>query len=202
MSLPDIPDNVTHVYTRQHKAVGLQAPYEGPFRIESRPSKSTVKLEVGNYKSGEKRYEIRHFNDLKIAHLDSLAAPAQRPKLGRPTKAATLKAAVEQTSAPIPNPTVTGPPPRPAFGNKQAHSAERENSNLRNQHPEYLKKGPLITEDMYNRADWPEILNIPQSSRPVRTTRNPTPKYVDAMWTASSGELAAINASIGGRGLK
>ena len=48
--------------------------------------RSTVRIEVGHYKSGEKRYEIRHFNDLKIAHPDSLAAPAVRPALGRPSK--------------------------------------------------------------------------------------------------------------------
>ena len=28
--LNDIPDGVTHVYTRQHKNIGLQTPFEGP----------------------------------------------------------------------------------------------------------------------------------------------------------------------------
>ena len=91
--LPGIPLDITHVYTRQHKAQGLQTPYEGPFPIVERPSRSTVKIDVGTYKSGEKRYEIRHLNDIKIAHPKSLAAPAQRPTLGRPPQSA-------QTSVP------------------------------------------------------------------------------------------------------
>ena len=63
-----LPDNFTHVYVRQHKTTGLQAPFEGPFRVESRPSQSTVKIEVGFFKNGEPRYEIRHINDIKVAH--------------------------------------------------------------------------------------------------------------------------------------
>ena len=70
-------------------------------------------------------------------------------------------------------------------------------------HPEYLRKGPLITEKMYEDADWPKILDIPtsDSSRPVRSTRNPNPIYVDAInrpWTASSGDIKWIQKSIDG----
>ena len=70
----DIPLEVTHVYTRQHKKSGLESPFEGPFRIHERLSRSTFKLEVGHYHSGEPRYEVRHINDLKLAHPKSLAA--------------------------------------------------------------------------------------------------------------------------------
>ena len=35
-------------------------------------------------------------------------------------------------------------------------------------HPGYLEKGPLITEDMFNKANWPEILDIPKSSKPTQ----------------------------------
>ena len=43
-------------------------------------------------------------------------------------------------------------------------------------HPEYLKKGPIITQSMFQR--WtPDLLDIP--ARPVRQTRNPNPQYVD-----------------------
>ena len=84
--LKDIPAGVTHVYTRQHQTKGLDCPYEGPFRIAERLSRSTIKIEVGLFKNGEKRYEVRHLNDVRLAHPDSLAAPVHRPKLGRPTK--------------------------------------------------------------------------------------------------------------------
>ena len=48
-------------------------------------------------------------------------------------------------------------------------------------HPDYLAKGPLVTEQMFNQADWPRILGPSPSSRPVRSTRNPSPKYVDSV---------------------
>ena len=84
--LPPIPTNVTHVYTKQHKATGLQAPYAGPFFIEERLSNSTVKIRVGYNVKGEPLYEVRHFNDLKLSHPNSNAAEASRPKRGRPNK--------------------------------------------------------------------------------------------------------------------
>ena len=56
----------------------------------------------------------------------------------------------------------------------------------RNVHPDYLAKGPLITREMF--AKWsPSIISAGgQSSfssynRPVRSTRNANPSYVDAM---------------------
>ena len=82
---PPIPAGATHAYTRQHQTTGLQTPYEGPFKIDSQVSRSVLKLEVGQYKDGRKRFEFRHINDLKFAHPKSMAAPAQRPKLGRPS---------------------------------------------------------------------------------------------------------------------
>ena len=43
-------------------------------------------------------------------------------------------------------------------------------------HPGYIAKGPLITADMLKK--WtPEMLNLP--TRPVRSTRNPNPLYID-----------------------
>ena len=82
--LSDIPDGVTHAYTRQHQTTRLQPNFEGPFRIDGRVSKSVLRLEVGCYKDGTKCYELRHLNDLKLSHPKSLAAPAERPRLGRP----------------------------------------------------------------------------------------------------------------------
>ena len=52
---------------------------------------------MGRYKDGRKRYEFRHVNDLKFAHQKSLAAPTERPKLGRPA-----------TSVQVAGPNVTG----------------------------------------------------------------------------------------------
>ena len=62
--VPEPPPTVTHVYTRQHNTTGLQAPYQGPFPVISRPSRSTVKIRVGYSKHNVPRYEIRHWRDL------------------------------------------------------------------------------------------------------------------------------------------
>ena len=83
--LQGLPDGITHVYVRQHHTKGLQAPFEGPFKVDSKVSKSTIKIEVGRFQDGSKRFEIRHLNDVKICHPKSLAAEASRPKLGRPS---------------------------------------------------------------------------------------------------------------------
>ena len=71
-------------------------------------------------------------------------------------------------------------------------------------HPAYLTKGPIISEEMYNK--WtPQMLGLPES-RPVRSTRNPSPKYVDSIsldashvprfWSASKSELESLNKAI------
>ena len=50
---------------------------------------------------------------------------------------------------------------------------------------EAYKNDPLVHDrvsfgfgmEMFNAADWPEILQTPQRSRPIRSTRNPEPRY-------------------------
>ena len=175
-ALPGIPEGVTQAYTRQHQRTGLQAPFEGPFDIHSRPSRSTVKLKVGTFKDGEDRFEIRHVNDLKFAHPDSLAAPIQRPRRGRPS------ARVDSPST-TDGQTMAAPEPTPS-----------------NQ-----------SDSSVNNATGAAV-----GSRPVRATRNPAPKYIDAVelagnsnafsthaeptnkrwWVASQAELDVLNRSI------
>ena len=175
-ALPGIPEGVTQAYTRQHQRTGLQAPFEGPFDIHSRPSRSTVKLKVGTFKDGEGRFEIRHVNDLKFAHPDSLAAPIQRPRRGRPS------ARVDSPSN-TDGQTMAAPEPTPS-----------------NQ-----------SDSSVNNATGAAV-----GRRPVRATRNPAPKYIDAVelagnsnafsthaeptskrwWVASQAELDVLNRSI------
>ena len=88
--------NATHVYTKQHKALGFQPGFAGPFPIEQWISRSTVKIKVGTKANGEPTYEVRHLNDLKFAHEDSHTAEASRKRKGRPSKS-------------VPDPTVEVP---------------------------------------------------------------------------------------------
>ena len=193
---PPVPDNVTHVYTRQHQTTGLQAPYEGPFRVEEKVSRSVWKIEVGSYKDGRKRFEYRHLNDLKFAHPQSLAAPVERAKLGRPTSdlskvsVATDKTNSKSKMAPvtpldrfdyIPNPTVTS----------RAENVNNENgaNNLLQNH--------ATSSSNNNNPPSEDRARENSNARPVRTTRNARPNYVSAIWQASPIELAIINQSIG-----
>ena len=174
--LPDIPSNVTHVYTCQHKTTGLQCHYEGPFKIANRESKSVVKIEVGVYADGTKRYELRHLNDLKLAHPDSLAAPAQRPKLGRPSTARSGGS----------NQTESDPEPPSSFSaerNKQIRSTGRAQRN------EIINHETSTPEDRQPASEGPMNSGPPSTppfpASPVRSTRNLAPYY-------------ALNQSIGG----
>ena len=170
--LPDIPEGVTHVYVRQHKTASLQSPFEGPFLVVDRPSKSTVKIEVGTLKSGEKRYEIRHLNDLKIPHPDSLAAPIQRSKLGRPSKHGN-----EQVSVPKPPQQEVNKP------------AEEPQVTRKIQSPV-----PLARENSNTQTGPPPVPAFP--SRQQRTTRNQNPRYIDAIWSASHADIRELNQRI------
>ena len=78
-----IPDNTTHVYTRQHKTTGLQPNFAGPFPLVERLSRSTTKIKVGHRVSGEPIYEIRHLNDVKLVNPEPEVEDAVRAKRGR-----------------------------------------------------------------------------------------------------------------------
>ena len=180
--LPDIPADVTHVYTRQHHSTGLQSPYEGPFRIDERISRSVVKIEVGAYKDGRKRFEFRHLNDIKLAHPQSLAAPVTRPALGRPSSSSSSSSNackdMSEQSGPDPQ-----PPQNPVVSESKQNDAEDTGSVIEQ------TTGPPPGHPFLNRSS--------------RSTRNPAPKYVDAMkwvsnqpWSASNEEIVALNASI------
>ena len=157
-----------HVYVKVDEPSSLSPRFEGPYAIVSRPSRSTIEVRIGSYADGRPRLQIYNWNSCKIAHLRDDALEGQRPKLGRKPKSTTPTSSVNSPSLP--------------------ESSERSPSNTSDTsetlsgsqpHPAYLQKGPLVTKDMFENADWPSILKIP--SKPVRSTRNPNPRYIDAV---------------------
>ena len=143
-------DSATHVYVKVDKPLSLQPKWEGPYRILSRPSRSTIEVKLGVFKSGELRKQVYHWNLCKVAYLRPDSEDASRPALGRPkTRPATGSEAVsEQTDA-------TGfvyggcPPlssPAPPLQSQPAND---------------------------NKLSGGEI----QTDRQVRRTRNPNPNY-------------------------
>ena len=100
--LAHLPPEITHVYTKQHKALGLQPSFAGPFPLVERLSRSTIEIKVGHKINGEPIFEVRHLNDLKLANPESHIADATRAKRGRPKKQTpAISEEVEQTVAAI-----------------------------------------------------------------------------------------------------
>ena len=190
---------MTHVYTKEHQTTGLQTAFQGPFPLVEQLSRSTVKIEVGIFKNGEKRYEVRHLNDLKYAHPESLAAPAMRPALGRKPTSLSDGQTLNGGSGPETTPSDNflsiqeSKQPVKAGNSIVANSAENnhETSNRNSQAPASLLKSEL-----------PMVTGAPPSpafTRQSRSTRNPSPKYVDAIWVASEQDLDDINRAISRR---
>ena len=174
---------------------------------------------MGQYKDGRKRYEYRHVNDVKAAHPDSMAAPMHRPTLGRPPTS-TSKPQLKPPTSPNPPNMVASPSPsnskqtvtnaRPVNYRATSTNVESQHSSENNESGKFKpsstpdadlqlqvpEKGPLITKQMFDSADWPKILDIPNSSRPVRSTRNPAPNYIDGIQWASVRPWSASTAVI------
>ena len=160
--------------------------------IVDKPSRSTVKLEVGIFKDGRKRYEIRHLDDIKFAHPDSLAAPIHRPKLGRPSASADSRVSTEVTTAPSRSLTT------PLAETERKQSKQNGSTPSPSRTTTATADTPAASAADPNIGDLTGPPSIKPFSRPIRATRNPNPKYVDAIWSATQDEIEAINAAIAG----
>ena len=167
-TVPEPPPDTTHVYARQHKQLGLDPPYVGPFKILQRLSRSTVRIQVGTYADGSIRSEDRHWSDLKPIKLKSDAPVEERPKLGRPSKH-------------------TGPP------SKQPFKAENQSDSqpfTGFKTTEIKPKPPIITKEMFDKCDWDKVFKTVSS---IDFTK-PPPNFKP--WSASKTDLEAINNAI------
>ena len=253
-------DQATHVYIKVDSPQSLCPRFEGPYKIHSRPSRSTIDIILGVKNNGDLRIQRYHWSSAKVAHLREGVEAAERPKLGRPkaevglssnksitnsrqienpsvnvhatgrgdgaghtdtskqiddgqpikTRARTQRSSKPITARPAVLPSTANiqtrtsrPIARPTVNtnDKPAKIQKRDYDTLsgKQPHPGYIEKGPIITTEMFQK--WtPDLLGLPSASeRPVRSTRNRNPTYVDAMWSASKDELAMINYSVSNR---
>ena len=160
-----------------------------------RPSRSTVKIRVGQYQDGRDRIELRHFNDLKLAHPDSAVSPVSRPKLGRPptSPSEVSKPTEESELVPKPpnrlSPTINKQPPLSSTG--RVHAGNNSSASHATSTQESRVPPSAVPQQQL------------QPSRPVRSTRNPHPQYVDSFhrpWSASPSDIRRLNELIS-RGL-
>ena len=187
-------EKVTHVYAKQHKTRGLQQSYEGPLKVLSRPTRTSVVIKAGLDRFGQNREELRAWKDLKPANLRDDAVEAARPKRGRPPLLQEAASSSSPSDASLPSPIDTAQSPD-------------QNTSLTDQNKSSES------------GNTPNLTNSNEggnSSRATRSTRNPAPNYVDALvasidfsrpppscpppttWTASRQELEVINRSIRG----
>ena len=126
----------------------------------SRRGRSQVQVRVGSYANGEARLLTYHWSACKPAHMREGALPGQRPRLGRPSKP---EAFLQST---VPEPTATRPVASPSQ-NKLMGDAQIQTNSLPS--PEGV---PEVTTNQ------PAKIQTSNSDRPVRSSRNPNPRYV------------------------
>ena len=152
----------THVYVKVEEPKGLSARFEGPYEIVSRPSRSQVQVRIGSYVSGEPRLSTYHWSSCKIAYMRDNALEGARPKLGRPS-------VQNLDSAKSPDP----PPPSSSASPNKLTDAQNN-------------KQPVVVNGAKSQIPVPQQqtsdgAKIQNALRPVRATRNPHPRYVNAI---------------------
>ena len=169
-------DEATHVYVKVTEPRGLNSKFEGPYFITSRPTRTTVKVRVGSFADGTPRLQVFNWSLCKIAHMRSDAVEGARPNLGRRPDPKTLQAKLSKNAT-------------------KSNMADSDDTSTGSDDSSTGSKNKQ-TED----SSGAEI----QTRRPIRSSRNSNPQYVDSMWATcecgcgclwSPAELAAINNS-------
>ena len=179
-------DKITHVYVKVDEPRGLSPRFEGPYKVVSRPSRSQVQVRVGSFANGDPRLVTFHWSSCKPAHMRQDAPEGSRPNLGRRPEPTAVPSNDKNKQASPVSPAATRVTtnhetsnqvvPRPSSSRAEMDSFE----NRPPPHPNYVAKGPIITREMFDKWS-PDMLGLPSNTRPARSTRNPTPRYVDAM---------------------
>ena len=198
-TVPNLPDNISHVYVRQHDVKGLSSKYIGPFVVVSRPSRSTIGIKVGLHRDGSDRLEIRHLSDIKVAYLRNDAEIASRPKRGRPPKQLVPDSS---NSRPVPD-------PRPTLRQKQSSNVSNQNkpdatsrvtrSMTRSRN---LDQEPAFHGFPSQAAILLPDFSVPPPEREFLNDKMPTTTRADPIraWTATKADLSEINRAINTRG--
>ena len=154
-------DEATHVYVKVANPLSLQPKWEGPFRILSRPSRSTVEIKLGMFRSGAVRKSVYHWTSCKVAYLRQDQSEAHRPLLGRPPKALLVSHATDTDD----HFHYNGVPPDPDPSGLDSVPNSNDVS--------------FTDDNETSSADDYEVNNdaAETPSRPIRTTRNPHPVY-------------------------
>ena len=149
-------ENITHVYVKVEEPRGLCPRFEGPYRVISRPSRSQVQVRVGSFADGSPRLLTYHRSSCKPAHMRDGALEGSRPNIGR-----------------RPNPTVVK---TSLMGNKQPSESTNSEPASPDDHATSTTSSPHLLSTPAERGKFET-----RNTRPVRSTRNANPSYVDAI---------------------
>ena len=168
------PSNVSHVYTRQHDVKGLQPKYRGPFKVISRPTRSTLEIKVGVCADGSDRTEVRAWKDCKPAYLRENITEASRPRRGRPRKT---------------SPSGLMPSNTPDLASSSSDTSQTVVADDNNNKVASVNISPSLQH-------WVAVQDF--SGPPLAGNLNSKSTHADQakMWSATLAEIAVINASI------
>ena len=83
---PPTTATATHIYLRRQKTTPLSPRSDGPYRILERLGKSAINIKVGEFKSGQPRTEVHHWNNCTPYVLPEDTVDATKTLLGRRPK--------------------------------------------------------------------------------------------------------------------
>ena len=168
-------ENATHVYVKVDKPLALQPKWEGPYKIISRPSRSTVEVKIGVFKNGELRKSVYHWSSCKVAYLRPEAEEGQRPKLGRPSKSpSNVSPSASRSEADSNSTDATNVLSGSASAGFQ--DGDFVNAGLPPD-PQNSNSQPSSDQAAAADAGLVDGSKIQTHLRPIRSTRNPRPLY-------------------------
>ena len=162
-------DDVTHVYVKVEEPSGLAPRFEGPYEIVSRPSRSQVQVRVGSFANGLPRLLTYHWSACKPAHMREGASEGTRPKLGRPSRPQSPPAQLDKSGE------VPHPPP------KLRPVASPTNTLLSKQNNRQANGAVFPSPSSQPVESVGAKIQTSLNERPQRSTRNPNPRYVNAI---------------------
>ena len=169
--MPSTTETATHVYIKQDNPTGLLQRYTGPYKIVSRPSHSTIMVKIGTYKSGVENIQLHHWSNAKPAHMREGQEEAVMVPRGRPPK----------------KPEVSLEPPTTTT------TVVTEGSGQTDSKPTPKPKLPKVNKQPTRRSE--RIQNKIHETSSLECDISTVPPQRRG-WTATTADLALINASI------
>ena len=140
-------------------------------------------MEIGKFRDGRPRLLTVHWNQCKVAHLRDGAPEGARPALGRTRNSPTSGPAEAQTTT------------EPA-GNFQSNRHQLNSPVDPVSEPASLMEPQTDAEKQTNGVKCEKDDGGKIQMRPIRKTRNPNPKYIEAIYQASKEDIDALNAHL------